>query len=121
MKRLVFASIFAIAMLVSCYQTDKSTENIPIGQAVIPTVNVHTDSPSVTIQVSPKPSISRHGFVPLDNPSFIASDEAKHLADYELVLGIEWATTVRAYPLRMFRYHHIVNDTINGEPLLITY
>ena len=108
-------------MLVSCYQTDEATENILIDQSVVSTVNVLTDSPSATIRVSPKPPIPRHGFVPLDNPSFIASDNAEHLADDELVLGIEWASKVRAYPLRMLRYHHIVNDTVDGKPLLITY
>ena len=122
LNRLVFASIFAVGMLVSCYQTDRATETILIGKAVVPpTVDIPTGSPSATIRISPRLPIPREGFVPLDNPSVIASDNAEHLADDELVLGIEWASKVRAYPLRMLRYHHIVNDTVDGKPLLITY
>jgi len=27
----------------------------------------------------------------------------------------------RAYPIRMLRFHHIVNDQVSGRPILITY
>ena len=59
--------------------------------------------------------------MPLDDPSFLTVGEAAHLGDEELVLGVEWAGEVRAYPVRMLRYHHVVNDTVGGEPLLVTY
>ncbi len=59
--------------------------------------------------------------MPLDDPSFLTVGEAGHLGDEELVLGVEWAGEVRAYPVRMLRYHHVVNDTVGGEPLLVTY
>ena len=59
--------------------------------------------------------------MPLYSPSFLAADQAEYLGDEELVLGVEWAGEVRAYPARMLRYHHVVNDTVEGEPLLVTY
>ena len=59
--------------------------------------------------------------MPLDDPSFLTAAEADYLGDEELVLGVEWAGEVRAYPVRMLRYHHVVNDTVGGEPLLVTY
>ena len=61
------------------------------------------------------------GFVPLDDPVFLAADETEYFGDEELVLGVEFAGEVRAYPVRMLRYHHIVNDTVGGKPLLVTY
>ena len=39
----------------------------------------------------------------------------------DLVLGIESDGEARAYPVSMIFYHHIVNDTIGGRPILITY
>ena len=63
----------------------------------------------------------RTPFVPLDNPEFIAAHEATDLGDDELVLGLDWQGKARAYPIRMLTYHHIVNDTVAGSPLLITY
>ena len=58
--------------------------------------------------------------MPLDDPVFLAADEAD-FADDELVLGVEWAGEIRAYPVRMLRYHHVVTDSVDGSPLLITY
>ena len=63
----------------------------------------------------------RSRFVPLDDPAFVPVDQAGYFNDDELVLGAEWAGEVRAYPVRMLRYHHIVNDTVAENPLLVTY
>ncbi len=63
----------------------------------------------------------RTPFVPLDNPALLSGGEADFLLDDDLVLGIEWEGVTHAYPVRMLRYHHIVNDTIAGRPFLITY
>ena len=60
-------------------------------------------------------------FVPLDNPEFIAADDAGFLDAEELVLGLTIAGESRAYPISMMTYHHIVNDTIGGRPILITF
>jgi hypothetical protein len=60
-------------------------------------------------------------FVPLDNPDFIAADEAGFLDAADLVLGLTIAGESRAYPTSMMTYHHIVNDTIGGRPILITF
>jgi len=59
--------------------------------------------------------------VPLDQPAFLAAGETGYLPDEDLVLGLEWMGEARAYPIRMLTYHHIVNDTVAGRPLLVTY
>ena len=73
----------------------------------------------------PPPAIEafsrRTPFVPLDNPIFLSSSEATYLEDDELVLGLEFGGEARAYPTQMMWYHHIVNDTVAGQPILITY
>ncbi|MCH7999969.1 MAG: DUF3179 domain-containing protein [Chloroflexi bacterium] len=60
-------------------------------------------------------------FVPLDNPIFIAADEADFLDAGDLVLGLTIAGESRAYPTSMMTYHHIVNDTFGGRPILVTF
>lgn len=59
--------------------------------------------------------------MPLDDPAFLTAAEATYLQPQELVLGLEWAGQARAYPIRMLHYHHIVNDIVDGRPVLITY
>ncbi len=63
----------------------------------------------------------RTPFVPLDNPVFLTAQEEDFLFEDDLVLGLEWGEEARAYPVRMLRFHHIVNETVGGQPLLITY
>ncbi len=60
-------------------------------------------------------------FVPLDNPEFIAASEADFLDAGDLVLGLTIAGESRAYPTSMMTYHHIVNDTFGGRPILVTF
>ena len=88
----------------------------PMGDApdVAPTVTLTPTREDVTYS-------RRTPFVPLDNPAFLISDEATYLANEDLVLGLEWAGRARAYPIRMVRFHHIVNDIVADRPLLITY
>jgi hypothetical protein len=43
------------------------------------------------------------------------------LDDAALVLGCEHAGEARAYPIRYLVYHHQVQDTVGGEPVLVTY
>ena len=41
--------------------------------------------------------------------------------DNELVLALTYNGVERVYPLQILVWHEIVNDKINGEPILITY
>ena len=59
--------------------------------------------------------------MPLDQPAFLTAGESDYLPNEDLVLGLQWMGESRAYPIRMLTYHHIVNDTVAGRPLLVTY
>jgi hypothetical protein len=43
------------------------------------------------------------------------------LKDSSIVLGVEFNGEAKAYPLRFITYHHQVQDTIGGKPMIITY
>ena len=60
-------------------------------------------------------------FPALDDPAVVLADDATWMQDDEIILGIEWNGEARAYPVRMAFYHHVVNDSINGSPVLVTY
>jgi len=60
-------------------------------------------------------------FVPLTDPPVIAAAEAIWLDSDQLVIGVEQNGEARAYPLSQMIYHYVANDTIGGEPYLVTY
>ncbi len=64
----------------------------------------------------------KDGIPSIDNPLFVSSAEANlWIEDNELVLALEYKNTTRIYPLQIMVWHEIVNDEIEGDPILITY
>jgi hypothetical protein len=59
-------------------------------------------------------------FHPYDSPAFASADEVKVDSD-DKVLAVKMGQEARAYPIRTMGYHHIVNDTVNGVPIAVTY
>jgi hypothetical protein len=58
----------------------------------------------------------------IDRPAFEAPDEAaRHLQPEVPVAVLEVAGEVRAYPLAILVWHEIVNDTVGGVPVAVTY
>jgi hypothetical protein len=64
----------------------------------------------------------KDGIPSIDNPKFVSVKEADEwIADNELVLAISYKGVKRVYPLQILVWHEIVNETIAGDPILITY
>ncbi len=58
----------------------------------------------------------------IDKPLFIAPTAAdKWLKPTEPVILFEHGTDTRAYPLQILIWHEIVNDTVGGLPVVITF
>jgi hypothetical protein len=54
------------------------------------------------------------------NPGF-KSRGANRVDNNSLVIGVEHNGTVKAYPVQFLAYHHQIQDTVGGLPLLVTY
>jgi hypothetical protein len=64
----------------------------------------------------------RDGIPPIDDPKFIDITEADEwLRPVEPVILVQVGQDARAYPLQILTYHEIVNDTVGGLPLAITF
>ncbi len=62
------------------------------------------------------------GIPPIDDPKFVTVTEADDwLNDVEPVLVVDIDGDVRAYPIQILMWHEIVNDTVGGVPLSVTY
>jgi hypothetical protein len=57
----------------------------------------------------------------IDAPKFVAAIDATHVADDDVVIAISYGGDYRAYPARILDHHEIVNDTIAGEAIAITW
>ena len=57
----------------------------------------------------------------IDDPVFVTANEARYIADDDIVLAVSWEDEYRAYPTRILDQHEIVNDVIAGTPIAITY
>jgi hypothetical protein len=58
----------------------------------------------------------------IDEPQFydVLGAELEYQAD-EMVLGVELNGEARAYPIGVLAQHEIVNDTVGGQPIAVTY
>jgi hypothetical protein len=66
--------------------------------------------------------LSKDGIPSIDSPRFISAGEGdSFLRPDDIVFGIAYQGTVRAYPQRILVWHEIVNDIIAGERISITY
>ena len=74
--------------------------------------------PNEIISGGPPPD----GIPPIDEPVFHAvSENLGLLPDGEPVIALEIDGDARAYPVRVMVWHEIVNDTVGGIPVSVTY
>jgi len=117
--------------------TPVSTENIPsLKSSVTPTL-LPNESPPARAESEFKTDFSKHnvpyseilsggppkdGIPALKDPSFVAVSEADAwLRPKEPVILVQVDEDVRAYPIQILIWHEIANDTVGGEPLVVTF
>ncbi len=58
----------------------------------------------------------------IDNPNFLTASEAdSEYAPDELILGVEFNGEARAYSVNLLSRHEIVNDTVGGRQIAVTW
>jgi hypothetical protein len=63
----------------------------------------------------------KDGIPSVDNPKFVPVAAEKELTDTDPVIGLIINGEAKAYPLRILIWHEIVNDTIGGVPVSVTF
>jgi hypothetical protein len=62
------------------------------------------------------------GIPPIDSPKFESVASADNwLEDREPVITFQEGDDVRAYPLQIMTWHEIVNDSVDGRPVVVTF
>ncbi len=63
----------------------------------------------------------RDSIPPVEDPQYIPAADATDVGDLEPVLSFDIDGDFRAYPIRILLFHEIVNDTVGGIPVLVSY
>lgn len=85
-----------------------------------------TDFTRTTIDLTEVMSggVGRDAIPSIDNPQFVPLAEYQAyqgIDPLEPVIGLEFNGELRAYPLRVMIWHEIVNDSVGGVPVAVTY
>tara|TARA_R110002072_G_scaffold43737_22_gene122773 strand:- start:303 stop:1319 length:1017 start_codon:yes stop_codon:yes gene_type:complete len=63
----------------------------------------------------------KDGIPSIDKPTFVPQAKYRNAAETEPVITFVHNGDARAYPLRVLMWHEIVNDTVGGLPVSVTY
>lgn len=65
--------------------------------------------------------VPKDGIPAIDDPRFNAASTVEDLGSQEPVIAVTIGGETRGYPLRILTWHEIVNDTVGGQPVSVTY
>lgn len=104
--------------------TPTATGSPDLGKLRVTTLNWKTDFTKTNIDLSEIISGGppKDGIPAIDEPRFESIAAARAwLADQSPVIALEVDGDARAYPLAILIWHEIVNDTVGGAPLVVTF
>jgi hypothetical protein len=60
-------------------------------------------------------------FAPLPDPRYARARDTTLVGAADMVVAVEANGDAVAYPVRVMGYHHVLNDTVGGVPVVSTY
>jgi len=107
----VYAAVaaFAVYKLVPVLQASDSLNGFDISDALVPKSKIEHGGPP------------RDGIPALTRPPMRAVTKADYLKPTDRVLALSLNGDSRAYPIRILNWHEVVNDTVGGRGVVISY
>lgn len=147
MSKVIWASLAITVMLLNACVAPETPQVPPVTDAAAPTAATASQPAGAALLPPETPpagaerefstDFSRHtvsydevfsggppkdGIAAIDAPQFVSIAEADGwLAAQEPVVLVQVGDDARAYPLQILTWHEIVNDTVGGLPLTITF
>ena len=63
----------------------------------------------------------KDGIPALLEPKFIPADQVDYLNPNDQVIGVVIGHQARAYPIKILNWHEAVNDTLESQPVVVTF
>jgi len=140
----MFAAIALVAAACGASPDDSAAEDTAPDTTALPSTTVTAEATSSTLPAGPsaldEPAAAEFpeslvpldeiisggpppdGIPPIEEPTFLAvADNLEILDPAEPVVALEIDGDARAYPVRAMIWHEIVNDTVGGVPVSVTY
>jgi len=136
MKRYKYLMVFGLLFLAACSggvetvtlsstntappkDTAPSTDTKSPTDAVLPT---NAGSPPAERELEIITLLPKDGIPAIDNPVFVSAEEADlQYEPDELVIGVQFDGDARAYSIPLLSSHEIVNDTVGGRKIAVTW
>ncbi len=61
------------------------------------------------------------GIPAVDDPVSVPADTASFMRDTDTVFGVELGGERRAYPVKVLGWHELLNDTVGGQPITLSF
>lgn len=121
MKKTALLFLFSLLVPACSPSLDKTEEkivkNFDKEVRVNKTGMLFTVSPDKISSVLP----FRGNIPPITEPRYIKAEQATFLKDDDEVIGLISGEAIKAYPVKIMRWHTIVSEEVGGEPVIITY
>ena len=101
--------LLALLAILAATVAGRENNGFDLSDSLIPADEIHLGGPA------------RDGIPAIDRPRFVTSAQADFLADEDRVLALMHNGEAKAYPIAILNWHEVVNDTIGGMPVAITY
>ncbi|MBI1310070.1 DUF3179 domain-containing protein [bacterium] len=88
---------------------DATAGRLSFENLTVPRAEVHAGGPP------------KDGIPAITDPNIVAPDKAEFLTPQSRVIATTIGTTSRAWPIAVLNYHEIINDTLGGVPIAVTY
>lgn len=57
----------------------------------------------------------------IDDPAAVPADMARFMRDTDTVFGVSIGGERRAYPVKVLSWHELLNDTVGGQPITLSF
>ena len=96
-------------VVAGCGADAANRSDFDLSRALIPRDEIRSGGPG------------KDGIPAIVDPKFVKADRAQFLRDDDIVVGYGADGQTRTYPLRILVWHELVNDTVGGTPIVVSY
>jgi hypothetical protein len=136
MNRFLYVGLFALLFLAACSGSVETTtlpatdtvsasetdSTMDKGTPTDPVIPTDTTAPIPERDLEIVTLLPRDAIPAIDNPVFLSAEEADlQYEPDELVIGVNFDGDARAYSIPKLSSHEIVNDTVGGRKIAVTW